>query len=83
MADRNDEDEIRDYAWNNPDSVKTFIMSDRHHAVLYVPPFYANGWISLEDRTVLTSLSSLRFEEAKDDDLRISPYVIDWNVIGR
>ncbi len=83
MADRNDKDEIRDYAWNNPDSVKTFIMSDRHHAVLYVPPFYANGWISLEDRTVLTSLSSLRFEEAKDDDLRISPYVIDWNVIGR
>jgi len=83
VADRNDREEIAQYAKDNPDSVQTFIMSDRHHAVLYVPPLYANGWISLEDRTVLTSLSNLRFEEAMNDDLRIDPYVIDWSVIGR
>jgi dTDP-4-dehydrorhamnose 3,5-epimerase-like enzyme len=83
VADRNDRGEIAQYAKDNPDSVQTFIMSDRHHAVLYVPPLYANGWISLEDRTVLTSLSNLRFEEAMNDDLRIDPYVIDWSVIGR
>jgi dTDP-4-dehydrorhamnose 3,5-epimerase-like enzyme len=61
-------------------------MSSRHHAVLIVPALYANGWISLEDNTVLFSLGSIRWEKAMHDDIRINPYIIGedyWKVIGR
>jgi len=85
MADRNDPCEIADFIDDNPDSVQTFVLSSRHHGVLIIPPYYANGWISLEDNTTLTSLSNLRFEEAMDDDIRIDPYIVGeaWEVIGR
>jgi dTDP-4-dehydrorhamnose 3,5-epimerase-like enzyme len=86
MADRNDPAEIEDFLKANPDCVKTFVLSSRHHGVVVIPAYYANGWISLEDNTVLVSLSNLRFEKAKDDDIRIDPYLIDdkyWKVIGR
>ncbi|GAI90782.1 unnamed protein product, partial [marine sediment metagenome] len=39
-----------------------------------------------EDNTILVSLGNLRFEKAKDDDIRINPYIIGenyWKVIGR
>jgi len=84
MANRNDEVEIEDYIYETPESVQTFVLSDKHHGVLVIPPYYANGWISLEDNTVLTSLSNLRFEQAIDDDIRINPYIIpEWEVVGR
>ena len=85
MADRNNPCEIVDFIDDNPDSVQTFVLSSRHHGVLIIPPYYANGWISLEDNTTLTSLSNLRFEEAMNDDIRIDPYVVSeaWEVIGR
>lgn len=85
MADRNDPCEIADFIGENPDSVQTFVLSSRHHGVLVIPPYYANGWVSLEDNTTLTSLSNLRFEEAMDDDIRIDPYIVgeSWEVIGR
>lgn len=86
MAKRNDENEIRKYAQENPESIKTFVMSSRHQGVLIIPPLYANGWISLEVHTILVSLSNLIYEEAKDDDIRIDPMVIGekyWKVIPR
>jgi len=86
IADRNDSTEIYDFAKNNPDTIQTWVLSNRHHGVLYIPPYYANGWISLEDHTVLTALSSLRYEDAMKDDIRIDPYIIGkeyWKVIGR
>ena len=85
IADRNNDYEIERYIDSNPGSVETFVLSNRHHCVLVVPPYYANGWVSLEDNTVLTSLSNLRFEEARLDDIRINPQVTSdsWKVIGR
>tara|TARA_Y100000034_G_C6851887_1_gene386536 strand:- start:767 stop:1270 length:504 start_codon:yes stop_codon:yes gene_type:complete len=85
VVDRDDIYEIEEYVCDNPDSVQTFVLSSRHHGVLVIPPYYANGWISLEDNTILTSLSNLRFEEAMNDDIRIDPYVVGdaWKVIGR
>jgi len=86
IADRNDSTEIKDFAINNPDAIQTWVLSNRHHGVLYIPPYYANGWISLEDHTVLTALSNLRYEEAMEDDIRINPYLINrdyWEVKGR
>jgi dTDP-4-dehydrorhamnose 3,5-epimerase-like enzyme len=86
IADRNDSIEIAKYANENPTSIRTWIISNRHHAVLFIPAYYANGWISLEEHSVLIGLSNLRFEKAKNDDLRIDPYCIGenyWKVIGR
>lgn len=86
IADKNNDKEIKDYIENNPEALHTFVMSSRHHAALIVPTYYANGWVSLEDNTVLFALGSIRFEEAKDDDIRINPYIIGedkWKVIGR
>ena len=86
LADRNNDEEIKAYLKENPQSLKSWVLSSRHHGVLIVPAYYANGWISLEDHTVLFSLSNLRFEQAKDDDIRINPYIIgeqNWKTIGR
>lgn len=86
MAKRNNLDEIKKYAQDHPKNIKSFVMSSRHHGVLVIPPLYANGWISLEDRTILVSLSNLVYEEAKDDDIRIDPLIIGedyWKVIPR
>jgi dTDP-4-dehydrorhamnose 3,5-epimerase-like enzyme len=86
LAERNNTSEIAGFAAKNPDSVRTWVLSNRHHAVLFVPANYANGWISLEDHTVLVALGNLRFEKAKNDDIRIDPYVIGeeyWKVRGR
>ena len=86
MADRNNTKEIEQYLLENPNLVKTFVLSSRHHGVVIVPAYFANGWVSLEDNTVLVSLSNLRFEKAMHDDIRIDPYVVTkkiWEVIGR
>jgi len=86
IADRNDPKEIKEYSLIHPDSIKSWVISSRHHAVLVIPAFYANGWVSLEDHSVLVSLSNTRFELAKSDDIRIDPYTIGenyWKVVGR
>jgi dTDP-4-dehydrorhamnose 3,5-epimerase-like enzyme len=86
VAARNDDKEIRKYIENNTESIKSWVISSRHHGVLIVPALYANGWISLEDHTILVSLSNLIHEQAKMDDIRINPNVIGnekWHVIGR
>lgn len=86
VAKRNNTEEIIKYYENNPNSLKSYVLSSRHHALLVIPPLYANGWVGLEDNTTLFSLSNLVFEKAKDDDIRIDPYVIGknkWEVIGR
>jgi len=86
MAQRNDSNEIKNYAKEHPENIKIFTMSSRHHGVLVIPPLFANGWISLEDHTILVSLSNLIYEEAKDDDIRIDPLIIGedyWRVIPR
>ncbi len=86
LADSNEESEIKKYLTAHPDIVQSWVLSSRHHGVLIIPACYANGWISLEDHTILVALSNLRYEKAKDDDIRINPYVIGeakWQVIGR
>jgi dTDP-4-dehydrorhamnose 3,5-epimerase-like enzyme len=86
IADRKSETEIRKYLETQKNAVQAWVLSSRHHGVLIVPAFYANGWISLEDHTILISLSNLRFEKAREDDIRIDPYIVgekQWQVIGR
>jgi dTDP-4-dehydrorhamnose 3,5-epimerase-like enzyme len=86
MIDRNDMREIAEHARKNPGAVKTWVLSNRHHGVLVIPACFANGWISLEDHSVLVSLSSSRYEEAMEDDFRLDPMIVGehhWQVIGR
>ena len=86
LVERENEEEIRKYTEEHPEVVKSFVLSSKHHGVIVIPPKFANGWISLQDNTILVALSNLRFEKAKDDDLRLSPYIINedyWKVIGR
>lgn len=86
VAERNNDEEIKHYYEQNPGSLKPYVLSSRHQALLIVPPLYANGWVGLEDNSTLFSLSNLIHEEAKDDDIRINPYIIGpdkWEVIGR
>lgn len=86
MIDRNEPAEIAAHAKKYPETVKTWVLSNRHHGVLVIPACFANGWISLEDNSVLVSLSSSRFEEAMQDDYRLDPMIIGenyWKVIGR
>ena len=64
LADRNNNQEISEYLRTHPEAVETFILSSRHQGVLVIPAYYANGWVSLEDNTILVSLSNLRFEES-------------------
>jgi dTDP-4-dehydrorhamnose 3,5-epimerase-like enzyme len=86
MAKEASHDEIVAHLADHPEHIKTFVLSSRHHGVLLIPPYFANGWISLEGGTTLVALSSLRFEQARDDDWRLDPFIIDktyWEVIGR
>lgn len=76
IADRNNNEEIKEYINKNPNSIKTFVLSSRHHGVLIIPTYYANGWIGLEEHCVLFAFGSVRWEIAKDDDIRIDPLVI-------
>lgn len=62
-----------------------FAISDRHPNLIIIPPGYANGWMSLEDDTILVGLSTSTFEESVEDDIRYDPYKWGdvWTVKGR
>jgi len=80
------QEELRSYIKGRSETVQTFVMSSRHQAVLVFPPGFANGWISLETRTILIGASNLRYEEAYYDNHRIDPFVVDssyWQVKPR
>jgi len=51
----------------------TFILTTRRPRLLVVPPGNHNGWMSLEDNTLLIGLSTHTLEESLRDDFRVSP----------
>ena len=72
----------------NPNDEKDqhiFISSSRRPNSIVIPPGYANGWVSLEDNTILVCGSTSSFEESVDDDKRFDPYKWGdvWAVKGR
>jgi dTDP-4-dehydrorhamnose 3,5-epimerase-like enzyme len=62
-----------------------FTISDRCPQLVIIPPGYANGWISLEDNTILVALSTSTFKESAKDDIRYDPYKWGnvWKVTAR
>lgn len=72
----------------NPNDEKdqfSFISSARKPTMVVIPPGYANGWISLEDNTILVCGSTASFEESLADDNRMDPYKFGdvWTVKAR
>jgi len=58
----------------NPEDKHIFVTGDKCPQLVIIPPGYANGWMSLEDNTILVSLSTSTFEESAQDDMRYDPY---------
>ncbi len=72
-----------------PDKLKgkmqAFVLSDRKPAVLAVPPENYNGWVSLEEGTLLMGMSDKTLEESVKDDYRVDPFTFGdvWGTKAR
>ncbi len=62
-----------------------FVLSDRQPTVLVIPPGWYNGWMSLEEGTILIGMSNAVFRESAADDERVDPYAFGdvWKVVAR
>jgi len=62
-----------------------FTTSNHCPQLVIIPPGYANGWVSLEDNTIIVALSTSTFEESVNDDIRYDPYKWGdvWKVMAR
>ena len=65
--------------------IDSYILSSKKPSVLVVPPKLYNGWVSLEDDTLLIAMSNKTLEESQKDDYRTDPFAFGdvWTVKGR
>jgi len=63
--------------------IDTYILSPRNPSILVVPTGVYNGWMSLEENTILVGMSSTNFDPA--DDVRVEPFTFGdvWKVVPR
>lgn len=73
--------------WNSPNqrsATDQFVLSTLKPAVLYIPPGYANGWMSLTADCKLLFLSTATLDESRVDDVRFpARYWDPWKVEER
>jgi len=73
--------------WESPSrelSVDRFVLSARKPSVLFIPPGYANGFMSLTDDLKLMFFSTSTLEESIADDIRFDSRLWDaWQVAER
>jgi len=50
---------------------RKFVMSSSSPSALFIPPNYGNGFMSLEEGTILMFFSTSTLEESKGDDIRL------------
>lgn len=62
---------------NPQTNLASFTLSDRKPGLVYVPPGFYNGHISLEPSTILLVFSSALISEVKEDDVRA-----EWDLLG-
>lgn len=62
-----------------------FVLSDRLQSIVIIPPGFANGWVSLEDKTILLAASTSSIKESLQDDTRfdVNKWGDVWSVKGR
>lgn len=65
--------------------IQAFVLSGKNPRMLAVPPEHYNGWVSLEDDTVLIGLSDKTLDETLKDDYRIDPFTFGdvWSAKAR
>ena len=73
--------------WKKPskkNKVYKFFTSDENKKIIFVPPSYANGFMSLRDDSTLLILSNRSVSESTRDDCRFDPhYWSPWNISER
>jgi dTDP-4-dehydrorhamnose 3,5-epimerase-like enzyme len=73
--------------WENPSkdlSVARFVLSASKPSVLFIPPGYANGFMSLTSDLKLMFFSTATLEESAVDDIRFDSRLWDvWQVQER
>jgi len=73
--------------WDSPskdNKVWRYVLSAQRPSVLYIPPGYANGFMSLTAETKLIFFSTVSLEESRHDDVRYDAHYWDaWSVIER
>ena len=73
--------------WETPSKdakVSRFVLTAKKPAVLYIPPGYANGFMSLTEHATLLFFSTSSLEESRDDDVRYDARYWDvWHVEER
>lgn len=66
--------------WDHPDKnakVYRYVLCERSPSVLFVPPGYANGAMSLTGDTVIQYFSTATLADSRGDDIRIDARF--WN----
>ncbi len=73
--------------WEKPArdaKVHRHVLSSHKPSVLYIPPGYANGFMSLREHTNMVFFSTATLEESGGDDVRYDARYWDiWEVIER
>ncbi|MBI4267074.1 MAG: dTDP-4-dehydrorhamnose 3,5-epimerase family protein [Chloroflexi bacterium] len=73
--------------WEQPSKnaqIHRHVLSAQKPAVLYVPPGYANGFMSLTADARLVFFSTATIEETRNDDVRFEAHYWDaWQVMER
>ncbi|MFZ6031801.1 MAG: dTDP-4-dehydrorhamnose 3,5-epimerase family protein [Melioribacter sp.] len=73
--------------WDNPSKdleVHRFVLSEKTPAVLYIPPGYANGFMTLTEDAKLIFYSTSELKESIDDDYRYDArYWNPWEIEER
>lgn len=66
-------------------NIDSYVLSSRSPSVLIVPTGVYNGWMSLDDNTILLGISTDPFDRNNPDDTRIPPDTFGdvWAVKGR
>jgi len=59
---------------DEPEKIFSFVSSSHKQNLIVIPPGFANGWISLEDNTILVCGSTAILEKSIEDDKRFDPY---------
>ena len=69
---------------NHFSAVERFVLSAKKPSVLFIPPGYANGFMSLTDDLKLMFFSTSTLEESLGDDIRFDSRLWDvWQVPER
>ncbi len=65
--------------------IDTHVLSPANPSILIIPTGIYNGWVSLDDNTILIGISTDPFDKDNPDDERISPDTFGdvWTVKGR